>query len=190
MDKSFILKYASLMVVVCSLFLGGCAGSSKKPEEPSAKQSSRKVATRTSSHAFVTARLEGSSVTVQISPSLTDEYSEYATQPIDYSRIYTVAGIRCPVKDVFVGSVGQDVFPYILLVCDNGSAEYVNVMEGIGDDFTFTSSGRLSGLSGIKQFEQGTVQDDEGISYVTIFAHTERGERIDVSEILDEGGAE
>lgn len=74
---------------------------------------------------------------------------------------YKVNNISKDVKDVFVGNIVSDKTPYVMLLMDDETVEYIQILE---DDFSsesryefnFESKGRINGLYNVVAFEQSS----------------------------------
>ena len=136
------------------------------------------VVEREAADRFVHAAL--SDGTLAVSFDETADAAWYAENfRFDYDSIYPVAGLYSDYTDVFIGSVGQGYFPYIFLLTEEGTVEYVNLLEGLTAGF-LCDGGPLGGVSDITAFEAGEVEEEYG-TYQTVFAIGKNGERYDLS---------
>ena len=124
---------------------------------------------------FITAELAAGelSVTVQDTP---EARAYFDGQDIHYGTPYPVEGLYGRYDAIFCGSMGPDFHPYVLLRTEEGTAECVNVVEGLLGG-TLCASAPLPDVSGVKGFETGSA---EGTGLPTLYANTESG-KIDLS---------
>ena len=127
---------------------------------------------------FVTAELAAGelSVTVQDTP---EARAYFDGQDIHYGTPYPTEGLYGRYDAIFCGSMGPDFHPYVLLRTEEGTAECVNVAEGLLGG-TLCASAPLPDVSGVKGFETGSA---EGTGLPTLYANTESG-KIDLSDAI------
>lgn len=100
-----------------------------------------------------------------------------------YDTPYTVENCYGDYTEIFTGVVGQDFFPYVFLLTQQGTVEYVNLFGGFADGI-LCNGGPLYGLGNIVRFESGQVTEPGGSGYQTVWAVDGEGTRHDVAEIL------
>lgn len=127
---------------------------------------------------FITAELAAGelSVTVQDTP---EARAYFDGQDIHYGTPYPAEGLYGRYDAIFCGSMGPDFHPYVLLRTEEGTAECVNVAEGLLGG-TLCASAPLPDVSGVKGFETGSA---EGTGLPTLYANTESG-KIDLSDAI------
>jgi hypothetical protein len=113
------------------------------------------------------------------------ETAEYVRQVfgVQYNVPYTVENCYGEYTDIFVGVVGQDFFPYAFLLTQRGTVEYVNLFDGFIAG-TLSNGGPVYGIGNIVGFESGTVVDEWGGGYQTVWAIDGQGEKHDMAQIL------
>lgn len=136
---------------------------------------------------YVKAILDGNTLTVTIlSGVVTDEYLNLSG--IKYDEPYPVSGLEGKYTDLFIGSMGNSVSPFIFLLTDRGTVECVPVSDilyywVIGErdaDPVFASIGELPNLDNVISFYEKTESYEYG-GYVTVYAVTADGDEVDLS---------
>lgn len=92
---------------------------------------------------------------------LKDKFIKLYNLNLSSNEQYKVNGITKPVKNVFVGYVVNNQFPYVFLVMEDGTAECVQIINDTkipsGDyQFKFSTQGTIEGLYDVVGFEQQT----------------------------------
>lgn len=95
---------------------------------------------------------------------------------------HQIAGADTKYKALAAGIIGQDTFPFLLLLREDGLIEYVNVNECI-ESGTFKVKGKIVGLKNVAAFQNASVNDDGG-GYLTICAVHTDGEKTDLSGLI------
>ena len=158
--------------------IGSFAGAESYDADLALDLTARETVEKTAQDNFVKASL--SDGMLHVSFEETEGSAWYAENfRFDYETLYFVSGLYSVYTDVFVGSVGQGYFPYVFLLTDAGTVEYVNLLEGLTAGF-LCDGGPLGGVSNIVSFESGKVDEDYG-SYQTVFAVDKSGGRHDLS---------
>jgi len=93
---------------------------------------------------------------------------------------WPVTGTTGKCRRVFVGCVGQEVWPVALFLMDDGGVEYLEIAKAIRNNYDFTSQGRLA-LTDIAKFVSAEVSDGGAGGYTTIFAIDKGGVYHDIS---------
>ena len=136
---------------------------------------------------YVKAILDGNTLTVTIlSGIVTDEYLDLSG--IKYDEPYPVSGLEGRYTDLFIGSMGNSVSPFIFLLTDRGTVECVPVSDilyywvigGRDADPEFASVGELPNLNNVISFCERTESYEYG-GYVTVYAVTADGNEVDLS---------
>ncbi len=158
--------------------VGSLAGAESYQQTLTPDFSARGTVEKTAQDRFVRAELSGG--TLRIGFERTEDSDWYAENfRFDYETVYFVSGLYADYTDIFVGAVGQGYFPYVFLLTDAGTVEYVNLLEGLTAGF-LCDGGPLGGVKDIVSFERGEVETDYG-AYQTVFAVDAAGERHDLS---------
>lgn len=135
---------------------------------------------------FLTVKRQGSNVTLRFKK--TDYFDElleatsyyaYDEVTVPYGKEVEVNGLYGDYTRIFCEGVGELGSPYIFLLTEEGRVEYVNVMDCLYAGY-FCASGPLLEAAQVKDFERG----ENEIGYQMIYAVTESGERIDLSEMI------
>ncbi len=137
---------------------------------------------------YVRATLKGNELTVTILSGDSADKSFGTSGGLRYDEPYPVTGVTGSYTDVFVGSIGNSIMPYIFLLTEQGTVECVTVADNLikwetgnrAGDPEFTDIGELPGVNNVVSFYAGTAMDDD-IGYGTVFAVTAEGNEIDLS---------
>ncbi len=134
---------------------------------------------KTSSIAFVTAKLDNGEITITYNHD--EDSDNYLPKYTEYDVANPVSSFNGSYTDIFCGIIGQDIFPYVFLLTEQGEVEFLCVMDCIMAGM-YCSQGMLDGLTDIVSFENGTVDDGFGGGYATVFAIDSKGEKHDISD--------
>jgi len=99
-----------------------------------------------------------------------------------------VSGTNGICRQVFIGSRGAKMEPWLCLLMDDGTARILNLIEAIYED-DFYASPELPGFSDIISFEEGGTGEymPGRFSYQTIFGIDKDGGRHEIPVFLDAG---
>jgi len=97
----------------------------------------------------------------QVAIQLKENFINLYNLKLSTDKQYEVSNITKNVKDVFVGCMVSFDIPYVLLVMEDGTAECIQVLNGISAptqnyEFNFYSQGKIDGLYNVVGFEQCT----------------------------------
>lgn len=135
---------------------------------------------------FLTVKRQGSNVTLRFKK--TDYFNEllaatsyytYDEVTVPYGKEVEVNGLYGDYTRIFCEGIGEMGAPYLFLLTEEGRVEYINVMGCLYAGY-FCANGPLLGAAQVKDFELG----ENEIGYQMIYAVTESGERIDLSEMI------
>lgn len=175
MELPCYLDGGTLRVIVP---IGAFAGADSYDAVLTPNLSARQYVSAEAEDRFVHASLAGGEVRVWFEE--TEESSWYAENfRFDYETVYFVEGLYAAYTDVFIGSIGQGYFPYLFLLTEAGTVEYVNLLEGLTAGF-LCCGGALGGVKDIVSFEAGEVEEEYG-GCETVFAVDSAGEKHDLS---------
>ena len=95
----------------------------------------------------------------EVAIQLKKEFINFYNLNLSPDKQYKVNNINKKVKDVFVGNIVSNKLPYVMLLMEDGTAEYVRIIEENGYlsnnyEFNFYSQGIISGLYNVVGFEQ------------------------------------
>ena len=96
------------------------------------------------------------------------------------NREYAVTGGGKYTK-AFVGILGQDIIPFVMLLKGDGTVDFVNVAKCARNGLNFAVSGQVPGVEQVVRFEHAVYHQDGG-GYVTILAFTRDETQIDLSD--------
>lgn len=105
-----------------------------------------------------------------------------------YSNIRVVSEINGICRQVFVGSIDQDINPWLCLLMDDGTVKTLGLFDALHRE-DFAASPALPGFSDIRSFEEGGAGEYEPgcFSYGTIFGIDKTGCRHEIPVFLDDG---
>lgn len=137
------------------------------------------------SYEFITAEVdENGVITVEYS-SGGDEFSG-----LDYQRIYgfkldtpyTVDGCFGDYKELYIGNIGSDFEPYLLLLTEAGTLEFVDLFScaRYGE---YVCGGPVYGIQGVVSLSSGIVEGGN-FYYATVYARDAAGTEHDLLETL------
>ena len=97
---------------------------------------------------------------------------------------FTVSGCYGNYVKMLMTSVGQDYAPYVFLLTEDGSVEYIDVISG-AQCGTMANGGPLYGVNEIVKFEIGTAYDpDFEAEYTTVYAVSRDNEKFNLVEAM------
>ena len=97
---------------------------------------------------------------------------------------FAVSGCYGDYIKMLMTSIGQDYAPYVFLLTENGSVEYIDVIGG-AQCGTMVNGGPLFGINGIVRFETGTAYDAEyGAEYTTVYGVSRDNEKFNLMEAV------
>ena len=97
---------------------------------------------------------------------------------------FTVNGCYGNYVKMLMTSVGQDYAPYVFLLTEDGSVEYIDVISG-AQCGTMANGGPLYGVNEIVKFEIGTAYDpDFEAEYTTVYAVSRNNEKYNLVEAM------
>ena len=97
---------------------------------------------------------------------------------------FAVSGCYSDYIKMLMTSIGQDYAPYVFLLTENGSVEYIDVIGG-AQCGTMVNGGPLFGINGIVRFETGTAYDAEyGAEYATVYGVSRDNEKFNLMEAV------
>ena len=198
MNKKIVCAFIPILLILLFL-LTGCGGSqqqdSASPSRPAFGDSLDALSSaltegagREYEYEYVKATLKDNALTITILSGDAADRCPGAANGLCFDQPYPVSGLTGSYTDLFVGTMGNDVSPFVFLLTEQGAVECVPVGEALiewaygpgGVDPVFASLGELPGVSDVISFYEDTVSD-EGGGYVTVFAVTAAGEEIDLS---------
>lgn len=80
-------------------------------------------------------------------------------------------------------NMGNDMMPFVMLVANDGTVDYINIRKGIRNGFKFKINGKIQGLDRVKALEP--VSDADVSSIVAVQTS---GQRVDISAWLGKKG--
>lgn len=97
---------------------------------------------------------------------------------------FAVSGCYGNYIKMLMTSVGQDYAPYVFLLTEDGSVEYIDVISG-AQCGTMANGGPLYGVNEIVKFEIGTAYDpDFEAEYTTVYAVSRDNEKYNLVEAM------
>lgn len=97
----------------------------------------------------------------------------------EYGRAYQVEGCFGTYKDIFIGNIGSGYEPYLFLLTEENTVEYIDIFLCARYD-TYICGGPAYGLDSIEGFREGMAQEPD-YSYQTVFAVDAAGGEHDLS---------
>ena len=136
-----------------------------------------------SEYAFVTAHLTDDGAAVRFTRHEdgmfdSEEYRPYVG--FSYNTDYPIAACYGEYQDIFVGTFGNGMAPYVFLLTKGGTVEYADIFGGFDNGF-LCSGGPLYGLHDIARFENGEREGGYEEGYQTVCAVDQNGERYDLA---------
>ena len=107
-----------------------------------------------------------------------EEYRPYVG--FSYNTDYPIAACYGEYQDIFVGTFGNGMAPYVFLLTKGGTVEYADIFGGFDNGF-LCSGGPLYGLHDIARFENGEREGGYEEGYQTVYAVDQNGERYDLA---------
>ena len=165
--------------------IGSPAGAGQYYEElrvqPGAKE--RRGSAPQSEYAFVTAHLTDDGAAVRFVRQEdgmfdSEEYRSYVG--FSYNTDYPIAACYGEYQDIFVGTFGNGMSPYVFLLTKGGTVEYADIFGGF-ESGLLCSGGPLYGLHDIVGFENGERGGGYEEGYQTVYAVDKNGERYDLA---------
>ena len=165
--------------------VGSLAGAGQCYEElhvqPGAKE--RRGSAPQSEYAFVTAHLTDDGAAVRFTRHEdgmfdSEEYRPYVG--FSYNTDYPIAACYGEYQDIFVGTFGNGMAPYVFLLTKGGTVEYADIFGGFDNGF-LCSGGPLYGLHDIARFENGEREGGYEEGYQTVYAVDQNGDRYDLA---------
>ena len=104
------------------------------------------------------------------------------------SFINAVEEINGICRKVFIGSIGQDINPWLCMLMDDGTVRILHIFDALHRN-DFAASPALPGFSDIISFEEGGAGEIEPVvfSYGTIFGIDKKGDRHEIPVFFDDG---
>ena len=119
---------------------------------------------------------------------VTVEYHEYGDtlSGTDYQSIYgfafdtpyTIRGCFGDYTELFIGNIGSGFEPYLFLMTENGTLEYVNLFLCTRYE-TYVCSGPLYGITDVTELYAG-IEEKSDYSYATVYAMDKSGKKHDL----------
>ena len=136
-----------------------------------------------SDYSFVSAVLTGEGAAVRFTRHEggmfdSEEYRPYVG--FSYNTDYPIAACYGEYQDIFVGTFGNGMAPYVFLLTKGGTVEYADIFGGFDNGF-LCSGGPLYGLHDITRFENGEREGGYEEGYQTVYAVDQNGERYDLA---------
>lgn len=137
------------------------------------------------SHEFITAGIDANgAVTVQYHED-GDVFSG-----VDYQRLhgfafdtpYTIRGCFGAYTDMFIGNIGSDFEPYLFLLTESGTLEYVDLFRCARYE-TYVCGGPVYGISGVRELSAG-IEEKADDCYATVYALDSSGVKHDLLETV------
>lgn len=107
-----------------------------------------------------------------------EEYRPYVG--FSYNTDYPIAACYGEYQDIFVGTFGNGMAPYVFLLTKGGTVEYADIFGGFDNGF-LCSGGPLYGLHDIVSFENGEREGGYEEGYQTVYAVDQNGDRYDLA---------
>lgn len=137
----------------------------------------------TSECSFATVSVDGSKVTLRFRNCDREDLERMLpkAKKAPLGKKFVVRGTSGRYLAAVAGIMGQDTFPFVMLLNENGAVEYIDVVKGIRDGQNFKVNGTLSGIKKVIGF-QCAVFDEDGSGDVTILALHADGSRTDLAD--------
>lgn len=111
----------------------------------------------------------------KVAIQLKKEFIQLYDLNLSPEKQYQVGNISKDIKNVFVGYMVSKEYPYVLLIMEDGTAECVQIINGINIssnnyEFDFCSQGKIKGLYNVVAFSQGSknyFNSNEKYYYIT-----------------------
>lgn len=136
-----------------------------------------------SDYSFVSAVLTGEGAAIRFTRQEdgmfdSEEYRPYVG--FSYNTDYPIAACYGEYQDIFVGTFGNGMAPYVFLLTKDGTVEYADIFGGFDNGF-LCSGGPLYGLHDIARFENGEREGGYEEGYQTVYAVDQSGDRYDLA---------
>ena len=134
-------------------------------------------------YAYVTARLSDDGAAVRFTRHEDGMFDSEASRPyvgFSYNTDYPIAACCGEYQDIFVGTFGSGMSPYVFLLTRGGTVEYADIFGGF-ESGLLCSGGPLYGLHDIVGFENGEREGGYEEGYQTVYAVDKNGERYDLA---------
>ena len=136
-----------------------------------------------SDYSFVSAVLTGEGAAIRFTRQEdgmfdSEEYRPYVG--FSYNTDYPIAACYGEYQDIFVGTFGNGMAPYVFLLTKGGTVEYADIFGGFDNGF-LCSGGPLYGLHDIARFENGEREGGYEEGYQTVYAVDQNGDRYDLA---------
>lgn len=97
----------------------------------------------------------------KVAIQLKEDFIKLYNLNLSPEKQYQVTNISKNVKNIFVGCMVSEEYPYVLLIMEDGTAECVQILNGINIpsnkyEFNFYSQGKIQGLYNVVAFSQGS----------------------------------
>lgn len=93
---------------------------------------------------------------------------------------YTIRGCFGTYTELFIGNIGSGFEPYLFLLTENGTLEYVDLFRCARYE-TYVCGGPLYGITGVIELSTG-IEEKSDSSYATVYARDKSGEKHDLLE--------
>ena len=137
------------------------------------------------SYEFITANIDANG-------AVTVEYHEAgdAFSGVDHQQLhgfafdtpYTIRGCLGAYTGLFPGNIGSDFKPYLFLLTENGTLEYVDLFRCARYE-TYVCGGPVYGISGVRALSAG-IEEKADYSYATVYALDSSGVKHDLLETV------
>ena len=195
--RKIIRVIFALLIFILLLTFAACGGQTlgvpspapffTESAHPSSSESSPipkpEAVRKESATAQVRAMLENNTVTLLFDEEAVVGYfgDYWSAFGLKYNSPYIATGFNGSYTDVFIADIGQEVYPYVVLLTEKGMVEYLDVWDGIENGCHFANNGEIQGLKDIIYFREGAVPYEETGDgsvggYMTIYA-VDRDER-------------
>ena len=136
-----------------------------------------------SDYSFVSAVLTGEGAAIRFTRQEdgmfdSEEYRPYVG--FSYNTDYSISACYGEYQDIFVGTFGNGMAPYVFLLTKGGTVEYADIFGGFDNGF-LCSGGPLYGLHDIARFENGEREGGYEEGYQTVYAVDQNGDRYDLA---------
>ena len=144
-----------------------------------------KFKTLSADYEFITAAVDGDgNVTVEYHKGgeafLGADYQRI--YGFEFDRAYSVAGCFGRYRSLFLGSLGSVFEPYLFLLTEDGTLEYVDLFR-CARYGTYICGGPLYGVTGVTELSEGLVERED-YSYATVYAQDTSGRKHDLLETV------
>lgn len=119
-----------------------------------------------------------------------DEFSGADYQSIygfAFDTPYTVRGCFGAYTELFIGNIGSSFEPYLFLLTENGTLEYVDLFRCARYE-TYICAGPLYGITEVTELSAG-IEEKPDFSYATVYARDTSGEKHNLLENIYLSGA-